>query len=222
MLATQRHEQAMTVPRPTLLAALCIVTFCQGNISMGYQLVGSRLLYPYFGSTIYTWALLISTFLLSFSLGSFLGGHISHAGAHRRRLLSWLSLVGIAGFFVTAAFGRRLLESLDFSSDSQTPNLALACGALFLVPICAVSALSPILADLASRLGRATGPASGLVYGISTAGNIAGILLTVFVLIPNYAVSSILYVWLAAAVLLYGAFHLLDARLDRAVQAGRS
>jgi len=212
----------MAVTRPVLFAALCAVTFCQGNISMGYQLVGSRLLYPYFGSTIYVWALLISTFLLSFSLGSFLGGHISHVGAHRRRLLAWLSLVGIAGFFVTAAFGRRLLEALDPSSASHTFDLAFACGALFLVPICAVSALSPILADLAARLGRATGPASGLVYGISTAGNIAGILLTVFVLIPRYAVSTILYLWLAAAVLLYGAFHLLEAGLDRAAPSGRS
>ena len=214
----------MTIPRPVWIAALCVMTFYQGNVSMGYQLVGSRLLYPYFGSTIYVWALLISTFLLSFSLGSFLGGHISRigAGSGRRRLLLWLSLVGISGFFVTAAFGRRLLEALDPSKELLTFNLVLACGALFLAPICAVSALSPILADLAARLGRATGPASGLVYGISTAGNITGILLTVFVLIPHYAVSSILYMWLAAAVLLYGGFYLLDVGLDRAAPLDQS
>ena len=201
-----------------LLLALCGITFFQGNVSMGYQLVGSRLLYPYFGSTVYVWALLISTFLLSFSLGSFLGGHASRidAGPARQRLLLGLSLAGIAGFFVTAAFGRRLLEALDPSREQATFNLTLACGALFLVPICAVSALSPMLADLASRLGRATGPASGLVYGISTAGNITGILLTVFILIPSFAVSSILYMWLAAAMLLYALFYLLDGRLSHA------
>jgi hypothetical protein len=206
----------VTRSRDGLTAALCAVTFFQGNVSMGYQLVGSRLLYPYFGSTIYVWALLISTFLLSFSLGSFLGGHVTQvpAGRERRRRLLGLSLVGVAGFLVTAAFGRRLLDAIDPAQGSQTLDLALACGALFLVPICATSALSPILADLASRLGRATGPASGLVYGVSTAGNITGILLTVFVLIPSFPVSSILYTWLAAAVLLYGAFHLLEAALE--------
>lgn len=211
-------------PRPALLAALCALTFFQGNVSMGYQLVGSRLLYPYFGSTIYVWALLISTFLLSFSLGSFLGGHISQVGAARgrRRLLWWLSAAGVAGFLVTAAFGRRLLDTLDPSLSSLALDLALACGALFLVPICAVSALAPILADQAARLGRRTGPASGLVYGVSTAGNITGILLTVFALIPNLAVSSILYLWLVAAVLLYGGFHLLDRRIERAVQEVRA
>jgi hypothetical protein len=97
----------------------------------------------------------------------------------------------------------------------MTADLTVACAALFLLPVCAVSALSPILADLASRLGRATGPASGLVYGISTAGNITGILLTVFFLIPSFPVSTILYMWLAAAVLLYVAFLLLDMRLVR-------
>lgn len=196
---------------------LCLVTFFQGNVSMGYQLVGSRLLYPYFGSTIHVWALLISTFLLSFSLGSFLGGHVSRAasGRPRRRLLLWLALAGVAGFLVTAAFGRNLLGALD-PARPLVLNLVLACGALFLVPVCAVSALSPVLADLAARLGRATGPASGLVYGISTAGNITGILLTVFVLIPSYPVSSILYLWLAAAVLLYAGFHLLDAAIEGA------
>ena len=148
-----------TASRPGLLAAVCALTFFQGNISMGYQLVGSRLLYPYFGSTIHVWALLISTFLLSFSLGSFLGGHNSQAGTgrdRRRRRLAWLSLAGIAGFLVTAVFGRRLLEALDPSLASLALDLALACGGLFLVPIGAVSALSPVLADLAARLGRAT------------------------------------------------------------------
>ena len=203
---------------PTLLLALCGITFFQGNVSMGYQLVGSRLLYPYFGSTVYVWALLISTFLLSFSLGSFLGGHASRDRCRpgATAAAARLSLAGIAGFFVTAAFGRRLLEALDPSREQATLNLTLACGALFLVPICAVSALSPMLADLASRLGRATGPASGLVYGISTAGNITGILLTVFILIPSFAVSSILYMWLAAAMLLYALFYLLDGRLSHA------
>jgi MFS family permease len=214
------RDGRLATRQAALTAALCLLTFFQGNVSMGYQLVGSRLLYPYFGSTIYVWALLISTFLLAFSIGSFLGGYVSRIKRGRRSLLVWLSLAGVAGFLVTAAFGRPLLASLDPSPETETLDLVLACGALFLVPVCAVSALSPVLADLASRLGRAAGPASGLVYGINTAGNITGIMLTVFGLIPNLPVSTILYVWLAAAVLLYAGFHLLDAALERVAPLG--
>ena len=46
----------------------------QGFISMGFQWVGSRLLYPYFGSSVIVWAFLISTFLAAFSIGSIMGG----------------------------------------------------------------------------------------------------------------------------------------------------
>lgn len=208
---------------PSLLAALCALAFFQGNLSMGYQLVGSRLLYPYFGSTVHVWAVLISTFLLGFSLGSFLGGRVAQAqGRERKRWLLAVTLAGASGFLVTAAFGRRLLEAIEPSLASLARDLALACGALFLVPVAATSALGPLLADLAARLGRGAGPASGLVYGVSTAGNIAGILLTVFVLIPKLAVSSILQLWLVAALLLYGGYHLLEAWFERAAPPARA
>ena len=38
------------------------------------------------------------------------------------------------------------------------------------------------------------------VYGISTLGNIAGVMLTAFVLIPHAPVSTLLNIWLAVAV----------------------
>ena len=46
----------------------------------------------------------------------------------------------------------------------------------------------------------APGKASGYVYGVSTLGNIAGVMLTTFVLIPSFPVSTLLYVWLAVAI----------------------
>ena len=48
---------------------------------------------------------------------------------------------------------------------------------------------------------HAPGKASGLVYGVSTLGNIAGVMLTTFKLIPSFPVSTLLYVWLGVAVL---------------------
>ena len=44
------------------------------------------------------------------------------------------------------------------------------------------------------------GKASGIVYGVSTLGNIAGVMLTAFVLIPHFRVSTLLYLWLAVAI----------------------
>jgi hypothetical protein len=44
------------------------------------------------------------------------------------------------------------------------------------------------------------GQASGIVYGVSTVGNIAGVMLTTFVLIPHFHVSSLMHGWLAVGV----------------------
>jgi hypothetical protein len=52
---------------------------------------------------------------------------------------------------------------------------------------------------LAAR-GTPPGKASGVVYGVSTLGNIAGVMLTAFALIPNFRVSTLLYLWLGVAV----------------------
>ena len=52
---------------------------------------------------------------------------------------------------------------------------------------------------LASR-GTPPGKASGIVYGVSTLGNIAGVMLTAFALIPHFRVSTLLYLWLGVAI----------------------
>ena len=40
-----------------------------------------------------------------------------------------------------------------------------------------------------------------MVYGVSTLGNIAGVMLTAFVLIPHLPVSTLLYLWLGVALI---------------------
>jgi hypothetical protein len=61
---------------------------------------------------------------------------------------------------------------------------------------------------LASR-GTPPGKASGLIYGVSTLGNIAGVMLTAFVLIPHLPVSTLLYLWLVVALVNLTALNLL-------------
>jgi hypothetical protein len=48
--------------------------------------------------------------------------------------------------------------------------------------------------------GKAPGAASGVVYGVSTIGNIAGVMLTALLLIPNFGVSRLLIGWCVVAV----------------------
>jgi hypothetical protein len=171
-----------------------------GILSMGFQLLASRLLNPFFGSSLIVWAWLISTFLAAFSLGSILGGWISNAPVAQRvraQIITGALAVGSLAF--TAFFGRAVLGQIEVAFAEITTGLLVACLALFFLPVTTLSSFGPQCVQYLAARGTPPGKASGLVYGVSTLGNIAGVMLTAFVLIPHLPVSTLLYLWLGVA-----------------------
>ena len=182
------------------VSSLLLVVGLLGFLSMGYQMVASRLLAPCFGTSLIVWAFLISTFLAAFSVGSIAGGWISSLRHRARRVgLLLVGLCAVAGFAVDALAGRAILDAIDASISNTNAGLLLACCSLFLAPVLALSAYSPLCADRLAAGGMRSGLATGLVYGVSTLGNIAGVMVTSFVLIPRFGISSLLMLWLVLA-----------------------
>jgi MFS family permease len=176
-----------------------ILSFFLGIFSMGFQLLGSRLLSPWFGSSIIVWAFLISAFLVAFSLGSVGGGLLVRLpNGKRQKGLMTVGGVAVAGFAVNALFASAFLSWLDERSAPLPMALSASCGLLFLPPVAALAAFTPVLVQAVHDRGQKAGLASGLVYCVSTLGNIAGIMLTAFVLIPLVPVSGLLWIWTAA------------------------
>jgi len=177
---------------PTLLG----LALFQGFLGMGFQLVASRLLAPYFGTTLIVWAFLISSFLAAFSIGSFVGGSLSRlTGGTRRNALIALVIIGVGWFGIVAFGGRPVLRFLEAQFEAAWIGIGLACLLLFLCPVAALSALLPIYTELLGRSGRGAGSSSGLIYGTSTFGNIVGVMVTAFALIPNFLTSELLIGW---------------------------
>ncbi|MBI2349215.1 MAG: fused MFS/spermidine synthase, partial [Deltaproteobacteria bacterium] len=56
---------------------LNIVVFVSGAVLMALEIVGSRVLAPYFGSSIFVWGSLISVVLAALSVGYYWGGWLS-------------------------------------------------------------------------------------------------------------------------------------------------
>jgi len=172
-----------------------------GILSMGFQLLGSRLLNPHFGSSIIVWAWLISTFLAAFSAGSILGGWISNLPAERRgRTKVMVTLIGVLGLMFTAFLGRSALGWIELQFENISVGLLVACFGLFFVPVAVFSSFGPQCVQFLASRGTAPGSASGLIYGVSTIGNIAGVMITAFLLIPNLPVSTLLQLWLSVAI----------------------
>lgn len=168
---------------------------------MGFQLLASRLLNPHFGSSIIVWAWLISTFLAAFSVGSMLGGWNSNlAAAPRRRGQMAGVVLAILSLALTAGLGRPLLDRIEVAFPEMSTALLVSCLGLFFLPVTALSSFGPQCVQFLASRGTPPGKASGIVYGVSTLGNIAGVMLTAFALIPNFRVSTLLYGWLGVAV----------------------
>ena len=183
-----------------------------GILSMGFQMLASRLLSPHYGSSIVEWVWLISTFLAAFSTGSLLGGWISNRPPVQRRPLQCIAAtLGVASLAVTAFWQKPMLDWIelkfipdvaqmnDQGSGGMNAAVFLSCMALFFVPVTTLSSFGPQCVGWLAARGTPPGKASGVVYAVSTFGNIAGVMMTVFVLIPNFRVSHLLYVWLGVA-----------------------
>ena len=62
-----------------------LLAFISGFSIMGVELLGGRILAPYFGSSVHIWGSIITVFMLSLSLGYLLGGKWSVKEANLRK-----------------------------------------------------------------------------------------------------------------------------------------
>ncbi len=185
--------------------AVLAFALIQGFLGMGFQLVASRLLAPHFGTTLIVWAFLISTFLAAFSIGAFFGGWVSRLPAPAQRTaLIGQSIAGVAFFALVAFAGRPILRVVEVSFDALWSGLAVSCTLLFLVPVAALSGMLPVMAEALAQQGRGTGVSSGLIYGVSTFGNIIGVMATAFLLIPHFSTPELLIGWFIVSLACFG------------------
>ena len=127
-----------------MLFAFYVVVVTLGILSMGFQLLASRLLNPHFGSSIIVWAWLISTFLAAFSLGSMLGGWISNLSPGPRRTGQWIgAIVAVVTLALTAFFGRALLGRIEIAFEDVSIALLVSCLGIFFLPVTALSTFGP-------------------------------------------------------------------------------
>jgi len=180
---------------------LRFVVFGSGAVLMALEIVGSRILAPYFGSSVYVWGSLISIFLAALSLGYYLGGVAADRWPRPRVLATTLGIAGLL-ILILPVTARPILEA--FAGWDLGPRLSplFASIVLFALPSILMGATSPFAIKLAATALATVGNTAGVLYAISTAGSILGTLLTAFVLIPAMGVRAILYALGAALLVL--------------------
>ena len=170
---------------------------------MGLQLVASRALAPFFGNSIFVWASLITTFLTAFSVGSFAGGALSSRAlkAQSRMVIAVMTL-GSGWLIFDALISYNVCDWLDTRINELPLKLMLACLFLYFVPVAVLSSLPPICIGYYDRRRLSAGRSAGLFNGVSTLGNIAGVLGTAFALIPRFGLHHLLHFWWVSSLII--------------------
>jgi spermidine synthase len=172
-------------------ARLKFVVVAAGAVLMALEILGSRVLAPSFGSSVYVWGSLISTFLLALALGYALGGQL----ADRRPSASLLGiLLASAAVLILpcVVWAPRVLAAIGSAGWDQRWAALFAAIVFFLPPSIALGMVTPFAVRLASRGFETAGSVAGGYSALSTAGSIAGTLLMTFFLIPRLPVDALL------------------------------
>jgi len=184
------------------------------------EITGTRMLAPYFGNSIFTISSVIGIVLAALGLGYYAGGVL----ADRKPSERWFfCLIAIAGFLVlllqllNAVLLPRIAYQLSLISGPLIVSLLM-----FFLPALFLAMLSPFAITLlhARAASGGVGNASGLVFGWSTLGSIAGSLATGFLLIPRWGISDIVVGAGSGLVLLGGVGLLVTRTLPRIVPVG--
>jgi spermidine synthase len=169
---------------------LQLIVFFSGAVLMALEMVGSRLLAPTFGTSIYVWGSLIVVVMAALTLGYYCGGRIADKYPS---FVMMGTILGIAGVFIGfLPFWTQPVNSLCSILEPRTGSL-LASLAFFFIPSVMLATISPFGIKLTGRSLTTIGNTAGHMSAISTAGSIIGTLVTSFFLIPALGVRNIVH-----------------------------
>lgn len=191
-------RQPPKAPNPNAVPAWYLLTslFLSGAVSLALEVVGTRLISPFYGSSIYTWSALITTTLVALAFGYAWGGRL----ADRSPFLTLFSKLLLASGLTVAAIPAIREAVLRASAPLGVRAGAVAAAAVLVGPALALlGTLGPVATRLTATGAADAGRRAGDAWAVSTAGSVLGAALTGFVLVPLWPASRIL---LACAALL--------------------
>ncbi|MDH4233925.1 MAG: fused MFS/spermidine synthase [Gallionella sp.] len=172
----------------TFIAYLSATAILCGALVMVIEVLGSRVIGPFFGVSLFVWTSLITVTMVALAGGYAIGGHLSD----RRESPDWLYgiiiLSGVLVILIPLLKAPILQISLQFGLrwGALSSAFLLFGPALFLL-----GCVSPYVVKIAAREMHNIGRTVGFFYAISTIGSVAGTTLTGFVLIAYLGVNKI-------------------------------
>ncbi len=163
-----------------------LLSFIEGAAVMAAELIGAKMLAPFFGSSLYVWSTVLAITLGGLAAGYFTGGWLSSKRGGPKTLFICLVLAGILMALMPVT-SKVIMYRIGYFPLIQATIMS---SMVFLFPpIFIMGMVSPLIIGNITTDPAESGKYSGFVYGISTIGGIAATFLTGFWIIPTFGLS---------------------------------
>lgn len=162
------------------------ISAISGACAMLVEVASTRIIAPYLGNTIYTWAAIIGFVLAALSLGYYYGGKLADKYNDSRQLAQILFYAAIATVIIPG-LGKVLLPVFSVFQV----EIGSILSAFIIVPASFFYGMvTPYIIKLTAKI-KEEGASAGNIFAVSTVGSIVGTLATGFILIPNMQITHI-------------------------------
>jgi MFS family permease len=171
------------IPKPLRAVertGLYLTVFLTGGAVMVIELLGTRIIAPFYGVSLYVWSSLISVALIALAIGYFAGGRWADR-AKRTGLSLVISLAALCILLIPWITRPVLLvtDALGLRAGALVSALVLFSPSLILLGM-----VGPYAVKLATSRLKGVGASAGSIYAVSTLGSVVGTLLLGFFLFP--------------------------------------
>ncbi|WP_448549615.1 fused MFS/spermidine synthase [Thalassotalea fusca] len=158
---------------------------------MGIELLGGRILAPFFGSSVHIWGSIITVFMLSLSFGYLIGGKLSTRSASLRRYGTIFLCAGITVIPIVL-WSQPIMEAIFVNVEDSRYGSFLASCALFFIPTIILGMISPYSVRLLVKDKNSSGQVAGGLYFVSTLGSALGTIITSFYFVLWFEINAII------------------------------
>ncbi len=174
--------------RPLSRTELFATVFATGAVVLVIEILGTRLIGPVFGVSLFVWAALLAVTLGSLAAGYYAGGVLVDRAPNPRLLGIAVALAGLL-LSLVPILNHTVLRLTEVLGPRGGPLVAATL--LFSPTFGVLGMIGPIGVRLGTTDLRAAGHGVGGVYAVSTMGSLAATGLTAFVLVRRASFASL-------------------------------
>ena len=191
------------------------LAFTSGFIIMSIEMLGGRILAPYFGSSIYVWGSIITVFMVALAIGYLTGGHLSLMQPRLSKYGFFFVAAAITAV-PTIAFGDAMMDWVFLRLEDPRYGSLVAATLLFFIPTAILGMIAPYSIRLLVEESHHSGRIAGGLYFVSTLGSALGTLFTSFYLVLWLEINQILISMALILIICFVATQIIDRQLDHA------